>query len=52
MGHAHHQHRPGCTHGPATADSAKTIDPVCGMTVNPETTANKASHEGQPFFFC
>ncbi len=52
MGHAHHQHGPGCTHGPATADIAKTIDPVCGMTVNPETTAHKATHEGQPFFFC
>jgi Cu+-exporting ATPase len=52
MGHAHHQHGSGCTHGPATADIAKTIDPVCGMTVNPETTAHKATHEGQPFFFC
>ena len=51
-GHAHHQHGPGCTHGPATSDSAKTIDPVCGMTVNPETTAHKASHDGHPFFFC
>ena len=50
--HTDHQHGPGCNHGPPTGDSAKTIDPVCGMTVNPETTAHKASHDGQPFFFC
>nr|WP_309646544.1 heavy metal translocating P-type ATPase [Phenylobacterium sp.] len=52
MGHTPHQHGPGCNHGPQTGDSAKTIDPVCGMTVNPETTVHQASHAGQPYFFC
>ncbi len=50
-GHTHHQHGPGCSHGPTT-DSAETLDPVCGMRVNPETAAHKASHDGQPYFFC
>lgn len=27
-------------------------DPVCGMSVDPTTTARRASHEGQDYFFC
>ena len=30
----------------------KVIDPVCGMTVDPATTAHKATHEGMEHFFC
>ncbi len=28
------------------------IDPVCGMTVEPETAAAHAAHEGTTYFFC
>ncbi len=27
-------------------------DPVCGMTVNPESAAGTAEHEGQTYYFC
>ncbi|MGJ8537785.1 MAG: heavy metal translocating P-type ATPase, partial [Parasphingopyxis sp.] len=30
----------------------KVVDPVCGMTVDPETTAHHAEHEGVAFYFC
>src|SRR3989344_3339732 len=28
------------------------IDPVCGMTVEPETAAARAAHEGKTYYFC
>jgi Cu+-exporting ATPase len=28
------------------------IDPVCGMSVNPETSPHKAIHEGEAYAFC
>jgi Cu+-exporting ATPase len=28
------------------------IDPVCGMTVNPETTPHKTTHDGVHHYFC
>ena len=28
------------------------IDPVCGMEVDDRTTKDKATHEGQAYFFC
>ncbi len=41
---------------PATAaatDTGKTErDPVCGMMVNPHTTAHQAEHDGHPWYFC
>ena len=27
-------------------------DPVCGMSVAPQTAKHRAEHEGQPYFFC
>ena len=33
----------------------QALDPVCGMTVNPEVAAAaglSAEHEGQPYYFC
>jgi YHS domain-containing protein len=29
-----------------------TVDPVCGMTVDPATAAARADHEGRTFYFC
>src|SRR5215470_10694398 len=28
------------------------IDPVCGMSVDPHTTAHRHTHEGRPYYFC
>ncbi len=28
------------------------IDPVCGMTVDPQTAKHKADHKGQTYYFC
>ena len=40
-----------------TVDSARDVgrterDPVCGMTVDPHTTAHRAAHDGHPYYFC
>ena len=38
---------------PAPEPSALRVkDPVCGMSVDPATTAHKAEHDGRPYFFC
>jgi Cu+-exporting ATPase len=31
---------------------AAALDPVCGMTVDPERTPHRAAHAGTPYFFC
>ncbi len=36
--------------GEAGRPTAK--DPVCGMSVDPETAAHKAEHEGDAYYFC
>ncbi|WP_373533452.1 heavy metal translocating P-type ATPase [Vampirovibrio sp.] len=28
------------------------VDPICGMTVNPETTELKSTYQGETFYFC
>ena len=37
---------------PAKAGRSIAHDPVCGMTVDPQTTAHHASHEGHDYHFC
>jgi YHS domain-containing protein len=40
-------------HQHASAPAAgRVIDPVCGMTVNPQATPHKHTHHGTPYFFC
>ncbi|OJX77430.1 heavy metal translocating P-type ATPase [Magnetospirillum sp. 64-120] len=47
--HSHHHHHHGdVEHGAATT----ALDPVCGMSVDPSTAANKLDHDGAHFFFC
>jgi Cu+-exporting ATPase len=47
----HHQHQAQQgAHGPPRADGVK--DPVCGMTVNPDTAKHRHVHNGQPYYFC
>lgn len=53
--HAHHGHGRSCrsSHGEPSADAtAQARDPVCGMTVDPATTAHHAWHDGEEFHFC
>ena len=38
---------------PKASDGAVTVkDPVCGMSVDPATTAHRADHNGQDYVFC
>jgi P-type Cu+ transporter len=30
----------------------RALDPVCGMTVDPQTTPHRHNHRGQTYFFC
>ncbi|MGX1742414.1 heavy metal translocating P-type ATPase [Bosea sp. NPDC055353] len=50
----HHDHsvHPGHHHHDAAAEDGKVKDPVCGMLVDPHTTAHRAQHEGRPYYFC
>ena len=51
MTESQHNHHSDCHRTAPQIDEA-TVDPVCGMTVDPETTAHKASHGGDDFYFC
>ncbi|MEP7192977.1 MAG: YHS domain-containing protein [Actinomycetota bacterium] len=33
-------------------ESAKSIDPVCGMSVDPATAAATVDYEGHRYYFC
>ncbi len=53
--HGHHKHGPGCApdHGKAAvAEAALVTDPVCGMKVDPTTSAHRVEHGGMMFHFC
>ena len=46
-GHAHGGH------GPSTQQPSNLVkDPVCGMSVDPNTAKHRAEHAGQSYFFC
>ncbi len=49
-----HSHTSGhsCCSTKASAGAATVKDPVCGMSVDPATTAHRASHDDQDYFFC
>ncbi|HJW04917.1 MAG TPA: heavy metal translocating P-type ATPase [Rhodanobacter sp.] len=47
-GHANHAHHDHADHGHAHA----VKDPVCGMTVDPQTAKYHADHGGQTYHFC
>jgi Cu+-exporting ATPase len=47
--HGHHGHAVG-SEGPGTANKAK--DPVCGMMVDPASTAHVLEHAGTKYYFC
>ena len=43
--HLHHDR-------PPAAEAAMVKDPVCGMTVNAQTTPHRAEYQGQTYYFC
>ena len=48
-----HHHGSGCHHDHSAAASAEAVkDPVCGMTVDPATTAHHHEVEGTTYHFC
>ena len=47
-----HPVRHSCCSTSSADSNSKTVDPVCGMTVDPVTAAHRATHEGQDYFFC
>ena len=49
-----HSHSAGhaCCGAKAPEGAATVKDPVCGMTVDPATTAHRADHNGKDYFFC
>ncbi|HEY3677088.1 MAG TPA: heavy metal translocating P-type ATPase [Bradyrhizobium sp.] len=59
-GHSHsrdhdHQQGAGCSHhggADKAADTALTVDPVCGMKVDPATAKHRLSHGSEDYFFC
>jgi Cu+-exporting ATPase len=52
--HAHrdHHHDHGHHHHHAGADHEKVLDPVCGMTVDPNTSKHRFDHRGMTYHFC
>src|SRR5579863_1000293 len=44
-----HGHTP---HSMPSTAGATVIDPVCGMSVDPEHCAGSVEHEGQSYYFC
>ena len=48
--HADHGHDHSHVNAAAAADAAK--DPVCGMTVDPQTAKHRCEHDGRTYFFC
>ncbi len=51
-GHAHHDAHHDHAHHAAAVTPDTTLDPVCGMTVDPQKTAHHAEHAGRDFHFC
>jgi P-type Cu+ transporter len=49
-----HSHASGhsCCSTKAAPGAATVKDPVCGMSVDPATTAHRANHDDQDYFFC
>ena len=56
--HAHHPSAPSsaggscCSSKATVATDGAITDPVCGMTVDPATTAHHATHQGTEYHFC
>ena len=51
-GHLVHSHGMAAMPGGEVARQESAIDPVCGMSVDPDTAEYRSFHEGQPYYFC
>jgi len=51
-GHLVHSHGMAAMPGGEMATQQSAIDPVCGMSVDPDTAEYRWFHEGQPYYFC
>ena len=51
MNPSEHDHS-GHGHAGAAKTDNGVKDPVCGMTVDPHTTAHRHTHQGRPYYFC
>src|ERR1700687_4928368 len=47
-----HDHAAHATGGRETPAGATATDPVCGMSVDPHTTAHRHEHRGRTHYFC
>ncbi len=47
-----HHHHPHHRHGGGAESGAGAIDPVCGMSVDPEHSRHRFHYEGNVFYFC
>ena len=56
MNHTHHAHGHGhhgaCASGTPDAAANQATDPVCGMTVDPQSSAGSVEHKGTKYYFC
>ena len=62
MNHPTHSHAPTsptektptscCSGHPGSAPTTGALDPVCGMTVDLNTTLHRAEYEGRAYYFC
>ncbi len=51
-GHLIHSHDMAAMPGGEMTREQSAIDPVCGMSVDPDTAEYRSFHEGQPRYFC
>src|SRR5690606_7892789 len=49
-GHAGHDHP--AQDGTGSQNGSRTTDPVCGMTVDPDTAGHSTVHGGRQYYFC
>jgi Cu+-exporting ATPase len=54
MNHTHqdHDHHGTRCHAKPSAGPAEVTDPVCGMTVGPQSAAGSVEHDGVKYYFC
>ena len=51
-GHLGHSHMLAAMPGGEMEQPRTTIDPVCGMTVDPDKTEFSSVHDGETYYFC
>ena len=52
MAHSHHAAGGCCSHATVAPDNSMVKDPVCGMSVDPETSRHRHELDGTTYHFC